>query len=94
MIHLEDPTYYREAAKNPLHDWPFAEIQEKIAYKAQEQGIPVQKLNPKNTSITCRECDATNPAFRDGDEFECWNCGYEVHADVNAAINIAQGGVS
>jgi len=94
VIHLENLTYYRETAKDPIHDWPFAEIQEKIAYKAQEEGIPVQTVDPKNTSITCRECGETNPEFRDGHEFECWDCGYEVHADVNAAINIAQGGVN
>jgi len=29
-------------------------------------------------------------AVRDGREFVCWECGYEAHADVNAAINIAQ----
>jgi putative transposase len=43
-------------------------------------------------SSSCRKCGETNPAMRDGDAFECWGCGYEVHADVNAAINIAQRG--
>jgi IS605 OrfB family transposase len=92
-IHIEDLTHYRETAKNPIHDWPFAEIQEKVAYKAREAGIPVESVDPRNTSTTCRECGETNPAMRDGDEFKCWECGYEVHADVNAAINIAGGGV-
>lgn len=94
VIHLEDLTYYRETAKDPIHDWPFAEIQEKIAYKAQEAGVPVQMVNPQNTSITCRQCGETNPEMREGAEFECWECGYEVHADVNAAINIARGGIA
>lgn len=93
VIRLEDLTHYRETAKDPIHDWPFAEIQEKIAYKAKEAGIPVEKVNPKNTSSTCRKCKETNPQMRDGTEFQCWECGYEVHADVNAAINIAEGGV-
>lgn len=88
-IHLEDLTHYRETADDPIHDWPYAEIQEKIAYKAREVGIPVRMVDPRNTSITCRKCGETNPAMREGDEFECWECGYEVHADVNAAINIA-----
>jgi len=88
-IHLENLTHYRETAADPIHDWPYAEIQEKIAYKAREEGIPVQTVDPAHTSITCRKCGATNPAFRDGADFGCWDCGYEVHADVNAAINIA-----
>lgn len=94
VIHLEDLTDYRETAEDPIHDWPFAEIQEKIAYKAQEVGLPVRTVNPKNTSITCRQCGETNPAMREGTDFECWECGYEVHADVNAAVNIARGGVA
>ncbi|PSQ23235.1 hypothetical protein BRD04_03350 [Halobacteriales archaeon QS_9_67_17] len=94
VINLEELTDYRETAEDPIHDWPFAEIQEKIAYKAREEGIPVQKIDPRNTSVTCRMCGETNPTFRDEREFNCGSCGYEVHADVNAAINIAHGGIS
>jgi IS605 OrfB family transposase len=88
-IKLEDLTHYRETADDAIHDWPFAELQEKIAYKAKAEGIPVEIVNPRNTSITCRKCGQSGPTYRDGDEFECRVCGYEVHADVNAAINIA-----
>lgn len=88
-IHIEDLSHYRETAKDPIHDWPFAMIQEQICAKATEAGLPVEKVDPRNTSVTCRKCGTTNPAMRDGDEFGCWDCGYEVHADVNAAINIA-----
>lgn len=89
-IRLEDLTHYRETADDPIHDWPFAELQEKIAYKATADGIPVETVSPRNTSVTCRKCGQTNREYRDGDEFACTRCGYEVHADVNAAINIAQ----
>ena len=89
-IQLEDLTHYRETARDPIHDWPFALLQEKIAYKATAEGIPVETVNPRNTSVTCRKCGQTNREYRNGDEFECTRCGYEVHADVNAAINIAQ----
>jgi len=89
-IHLEDLTNYRQTASDPIHDWPFAELQEQIMYKATGAGIPVQKVDPRDTSITCRKCGQSTPEFRDGDEFSCRRCGYEVHADVNAAINIAK----
>jgi IS605 OrfB family transposase len=88
-IHLEELTYYREHADDPIHDWPFALLQEKVAYKAAAEGVPVEVVDPKYTSITCRQCGQTNAEYRDGTEFECSRCGYEVHADVNAAINIA-----
>lgn len=91
QINLEDLTHLRETADNPIHDWPYAEIQEKIISKAQEEGIPVTMIDPRNTSMTCRKCGEVNPAMRSDRDFECWECGYEVHADVNAAINISKG---
>lgn len=89
-IRLEDLVHYRQTARDPIHDWPFAMLQEKIAYKARAEGIPVETVNPENTSTTCRKCGQTNPEYRSGSQFSCTRCGYEVHADVNAAINIAQ----
>jgi len=89
-VQLEDLTGYRETARDPIHDWPFALLQEKIAYKAAAEGIPVTTVDARNTSVTCRNCGQTNREYRDGSEFCCDRCGYEVHADVNAAINIAE----
>ena len=94
VIRLEDLTHYRESAQNPIHDWPYAEIQNKIKYKALEKRIPVETVNPRYTSITCRKCGVTNKTSRiTRDKFDCCNCDYEVDADVNAAYNIATGGV-
>jgi len=91
-IVIENLTNYREDAPNPIHDWPFASLQEKLCYKANAAGIRVIEINPEYTSLTCRKCGVTNKQSRDGLDFECVNCGYEVHADVNAAINIAARG--
>lgn len=88
-IVLEDLTHYRETATEPIHDWPFAKLQEQICYKATERSLPVVFVDPVGTSITCRQCDHTSSENRNGTEFSCTQCGYEVHADVNAAINIA-----
>jgi IS605 OrfB family transposase len=89
VIQLEDLTHYRRDARDPIHDWPFALFQEKIAYKARADRIPVEVIDPRDTSITCRKCGQTNREYRSGTDFHCTRCGYEVHADVNAAINIA-----
>lgn len=91
-IVLEDLTEYRKDAKDPIHDWPYAQLRKKILYKATELGIPVTTIDARNTSMTCRKCGYTNQENRpDGAvEFECTDCGYQVHSDVNAAINIAQ----
>ena len=94
VINLEDLTNYRESASGAIHDWPYALIQEKIAYKATEAGIPVRMVDPRYTSVTCRKCGVTNKQSRSDRDFECVNCGYEVHADANAAMNIAARGVN
>lgn len=88
-IVLEDLTGYRSDADDPIHDWPYGSLHEKIAYKAREKRLPVTTVDPEYTSMTCRKCDVTNPQSRDGIHFECVNCGYEVNADVNAAMNLA-----
>lgn len=88
-IRFEDLSDYRETATDAIHDWPHGMLTTQLAYKATEAGLPAEAIDPAQTSITCRQCEETNPQFRNEDDFECWNCGYEVHADVNAAINLA-----
>lgn len=92
-IVLEDLTDYRETAEDPLHDWPYGKHQEKIMYKAKAEGIPVEVVDARNTSAGCRKCGQVNQEYRDGRDFHCRRCGYEVHADVNAAMNLAQAGL-
>jgi IS605 OrfB family transposase len=89
VIKLRDDTGYRESEPNPIHDWPFAEIASKIAYKAQEKGIPVVKVDPAYVTQKCRMCGEVEANDRQRPHFNCSCCGYEVHADVNGAYNIA-----
>jgi len=91
-IILEDMVGYRESSDNPIHDFPYGALQEKIMYKATEAGVPVEKIDPSYTSQECNKCGSRN-TVRNGTDFDCRNCGYHVHADVNGAINIARRGV-
>lgn len=97
---LEDLTDIRETfvsrerehtadERRALHSWPFRKLQDMIEYKSVDAGVPVRYINPENTSKECNECGHIEGDNRHGVHFECVNCGYEVHADVNAAINIA-----
>lgn len=88
-IVLEDLTDYRESAQNPIHDWPYGMLQEQITYKAKAAQVPVTTVDPEYTSLTCRKCGVINKQSRKGIEFDCVNCGYQVNADVNAAMNLA-----
>ena len=88
-IRIEDLTGARESTEQ--HDWPYADLQKKIIYKARDAGIPIDFVDAYNTSTTCRRCSYDDSMNRPNDDhyFECLSCGYEIHADVNAAINIA-----
>lgn len=92
VIVLENLTNHRKTARDPIHDWPFNQLQEKIAYKATEAGLSVVTVDLAGTSATCRKCGCDDPVCRSGDTFDCLRCDYEVHADVTAAINIARHG--
>jgi putative transposase len=65
-----------------------------IGYKAEEAGIEVMTVNPRNTSRTCYECKFVDAGNRNGEMFKCLRCGHTDHADINAAKNILRLGLS
>jgi putative transposase len=91
-IAFEDLQNIRERISNAskFQQWAFRTIQKYTEYKAEEYGIDVDDVAPAYTSQRCShgECGFTHEDNRDGDEFECLNCGKELHADYNAARNI------
>ena len=76
-------------ARNRLSGWSFSQLYTFLTYKAQLAGIPVEKIDPRNTSRTCAECGHCERSNRKNrSNFRCKACGHEAHADVNAARNI------
>ena len=89
VIAFEDLTDIRERTGASWgHKWAFDRLYDYVEYKAEEYGIDVEEVTPENTSRRCSHCGFTHPDNRDGEEFECQKCGYENHADYNAAKNI------
>jgi len=97
VLVLEDLTYirenmdYGEYMNRRLHGWGFAKLHAQIRYKAAEKGIPVETVNPRNTSKACHACGKhgyrpRQATFRCSND-DCWLGEYQ--ADVNGAINIA-----
>lgn len=73
-----------------LKRWSYYDLQQKIEYKAKEHGIEVRYINPEYTSQRCSRCGYIDSRNRpDQKTFKCVNCGFETHADYNAARNIA-----
>ena len=87
---FEDLTDIRERTGASWgHRWAFHRLYEYVEYRAAEYGINVEQVDPENTSRRCSHCGFTHPDNRDSESFECLNCGYENHADYNAAKTIA-----
>jgi putative transposase len=96
VIHFERLTNVRERTKvmNPhlnriVSGWSFGQLQDFTAYKARRAGLMVVWKNPYRTSQDCSRCG--QPGTCHGDTFSCTACG-AMHADWNAACNLAGGG--
>jgi len=76
--------------KRNLHSWSFAQIRRFIEYKAEERGCMVVGIDPRHTSQQCSRCGHTAKNNRRSRAvFRCRACGFTLHADLNAARNIA-----
>lgn len=73
-----------------LHEWSFNQLQCFLTYKAEEKACLVVTVDPKHTSQTCSKCGHVAKSNRKSQSvFKCKSCGYELNADLNAAVNIA-----
>jgi len=72
------------------HIWAFRRLVKYVSYKAPERGVSVEQIEPNHTSQRCSrtDCGFTHEDNRDGEQFCCLKCGYEVNADYNAAKNV------
>jgi putative transposase len=65
----------------------FLSLFHQVEKRALGRGIPVLYVDPSNTSKRCSRCGRFGRRLRK--RFECPHCGFVIHADVNAAFNIA-----
>jgi putative transposase len=67
----------------------------KLAYKLEERGGTLVKINPAFTSQECSACGVIDRASRENQaSYVCRSCGFAIHADTNAAINILRRGTA
>lgn len=97
---LEDLTNIRVQKRlgrnfnHKLSNWNFSELEQILSYKAENVGKRVIKIDGRYTSQKCSKCEHIERSNRKLSEFHCKKCGFQLHADLNAARNIAQAGIS
>ena len=89
-IALEDLTGIREHRRGRklnrlLNRWAFLQFRQFLAYKAEERGVKVVLVDPRDTSKTCSACGRIGQRTRG--YFTC-ACGHSLNSDLNGARNI------
>lgn len=79
----------RKRERTRLHSWSFAQLGGFLSYKCAIAGVPLIKVDPRNTSRACSQCGHTEKANRKSQSgFVCKSCGHAENADGNGAKNI------
>jgi putative transposase len=66
-----------------------------LAYKAEDAGRQLVRVDPRHTSVTCATCGHRDTGNRVTQaEFRCQVCGHHDHADINGARNILRAGLA
>lgn len=74
-----------------LSRWAYQHLARRLEFLGLFECFKVVYRNPAYTSQTCSRCGHCDSRNRDGERFKCVECGFECHADVNAAVNINGG---
>ncbi|WP_457612795.1 transposase [Methanocaldococcus sp.] len=81
---------HQKNIRKTLHIWSYADLIEKIKYKAKLEGVPVVDVSPRNTSKTCSRCGYVNRRLKNDRIFVCPKCGLKIDRDLDASINLAR----
>uniref|UniRef100_UPI0035E3FAC0 RNA-guided endonuclease InsQ/TnpB family protein n=1 Tax=Thermogemmatispora sp. TaxID=1968838 RepID=UPI0035E3FAC0 len=76
------------ALRRRLALWQRGLLRRWAEQQAQERGLRVVEVDPAYTSQTCSRCGARGQRRRH--RFTCPACGWQEHADINAARNIRE----
>ena len=93
LLGIRDRVKMTRKVNRMVHSWPFAQLLNFIGYKAALAGVQVIEEDPRHTSQRCSHCGHTARKNRQAQAaFRCVICGYTLHADLNAARNLAAKG--
>ncbi len=90
---IREGTTVRREQRARFGGWGFAQLRFDITYKALLAGVPVEVVDPRNTSRTCPKCGHVAKANRKSQaKFVCTSksCDFVGHADIVGATNISR----
>lgn len=93
LSEIRERVTVRRKQRRARHSWAFGQLRTFISYKAQQAGVRVVFVDPRNTSRRCAVCGFCDKRNRpDQAHFHCCNprCGHTAAADTNAAVNIVR----
>jgi putative transposase len=76
------------ALRHRIYQAGFRGIVRAIEEKCLERGVPVSKMNPKNTSSTCPLCGSKLMRGNAPRQLKCPRCGFKAGRDVVAVLNL------
>ena len=95
LTDIRERVQARRKQRRELHNWPFAQFQQFVTYKAESRGIRIQFVDARYSSQACSRCGHIARSNRLSQSwFKCHKCGYQSNADRNAALNLAHRGMS
>ncbi len=78
---------FRSINRN-IGDAAWGQFVQYLAYKAENAGRQLIKVNPAYTSQTCSKCGYRKAKKLSDRIYHCSNCGFEIDRDHNASLNI------
>ena len=89
LNNINQKTVVRHRQRYMRLSWSFHQLRSFIEYKATVLGVPVEIVDPHNTSKECPQCHVIDKRNRKNrDIFKCVQCGYGGEADYVASLNI------
>jgi len=92
LVNIRSTTRQRgRESRRRLHSWSFAQLRSFLEYKTEEAGCTVSGVDPRHTSQACSRCGYAHRGNRRSRAiFRCRQCGFQLHADLNASRNIVR----
>jgi IS605 OrfB family transposase len=92
LSEIRNTARYRKRSRHSreLNSWGFYQFQIFLEYKAKEKNIEIVYIDPAYTSQRCSKCGYVSRKNRNGADFLCTSCSFNLNSDLNASHNLEQ----